>query len=232
MRFRFEFDSRATIMTLVGVVILLGLGTWQVKRLVWKQGIMADMQAQMALPPHPLPESVSAKDWNFRRASVTGTYLYEHERLLRPRVQNGVTGVELITPLTRISGGTVLINRGWIREADVTKAPRPEGIVQVSGIARGNFTRNFFTPDNNPPKGDWYWVDIPAMAADLTAVLPVVIFAPADENKILIGGQGVPALPNDHLQYAFFWYIMAFTLLMIYMVFSIKKVDDDSVSET
>ena len=228
---RFNFDVRAAITTFLGILVLSGLGLWQVQRLHWKEGIIARMQAQMAQPAQPLPENVEATEWTFRQASVTGTFLHDREMLLQSRVQNGVAGVELITPLARVSGGTVLVNRGWILEKDVARAPRPDGIVQVRGLVRGNFERGMFTPVNNAPSGKWYWEDIPAMTQGLSSPLPVIVFAGADDSKILIGGQGVPVLPNDHLQYAFFWFIMAFTLLIIYVVFSIEKVDHDGLSK-
>lgn len=230
MRLRFEFDFKTAVVALAAVLFLSGLGTWQVQRLHWKEGLIADLQAQMALPPQPLPEIVDSRDWTFRRASVTGTFNHEREMLLRPRMQDGIAGVEIITPLTRVSGGTVLIDRGWIREEDVKNAPRPQGIVHVLGLVRGNFEKEFFTPDNDPSKGQWYWVDIPAMTSGMAEALPVVLFAPDDGNKILIGGQGVPVLPNDHLQYAFFWFVMAFTLSVIYVVFSISRADEDDDS--
>ena len=44
-----------TLMTGFGVVLLLGLGTWQVQRLHWKEGLIAAREARLAAPPVDLP---------------------------------------------------------------------------------------------------------------------------------------------------------------------------------
>ena len=42
-------------MTAVMLVVLLGLGTWQVQRLAWKEAILAQIAQAEAAPPIPLP---------------------------------------------------------------------------------------------------------------------------------------------------------------------------------
>jgi surfeit locus 1 family protein len=43
------------LMSLAMVLVLLGLGTWQMHRLAWKQAILAQIAAAEAAPPLPLP---------------------------------------------------------------------------------------------------------------------------------------------------------------------------------
>ena len=40
---------------LVGAAILIGLGTWQVQRLHWKEGLIATAEAKIAMPAVALP---------------------------------------------------------------------------------------------------------------------------------------------------------------------------------
>lgn len=34
----------------------------------------------------------------------------------------------------------------------------------MEGVTRVSEPRSSFVPDNNPGKGEWYWVDVPALA--------------------------------------------------------------------
>lgn len=36
--------------------------------------------------------------------------------------------------------------------------------VQIIGVTRSSEDRSSFVPDNNAAKGEWYWLDVPAMA--------------------------------------------------------------------
>lgn len=94
---------------------------------------------------------------------------------------DGKNGFHLITPLVRTDGSTVLVDRGFIPEniAVRRKYSTPEGEVEIHGVLRESQARNSFTPDNNVDKGEWYWVDIAAMAnyagGESSNVQPVLI---------------------------------------------------------
>jgi len=101
--------------------------------------------------------------------------------LLGPRVLDGTNGFHLITPLVRTNGSTILVDRGFISEAAAAKGkyPTPGEVVEVHGMLRESQARNNFTPDNNPTKGEWYWVDIAAMSVyaggESSDVQPVLV---------------------------------------------------------
>jgi surfeit locus 1 family protein len=52
---RFRPRLGPSLATLVGVALRLGLGSWQVQRLHWKEGLIAARAAQLAAPHEPLP---------------------------------------------------------------------------------------------------------------------------------------------------------------------------------
>jgi len=43
---------------ILGVAVLVSLGKWQVDRLAWKEGVLADIEARISADPVPLPEEV------------------------------------------------------------------------------------------------------------------------------------------------------------------------------
>lgn len=86
--------------------------------------------------------------------------------LLGPRVRDGTQGYDLVVPLLRSNGSTVLVNRGFISK-DVSRDYTPPDAgseVEITALIRTSQKRNAFTPDNRPADGIWYWVDVDAMA--------------------------------------------------------------------
>ncbi len=217
----FKFRRIPTIATFCMVTVMLGLGFWQVERLAWKTALLARIESQMAATPVPLPEKLDTPhDWEFRPVSMAGQYLYDREFLVGPRTLDSRVGFHMIVPFRRISGGVVLVNRGWINNDLKKKADRPAGIVEVKGLVQLPH-KNYFTPDNVPASHQWYWIDTAAMAADakLENVSPEVVATVKSEAGVYpAGGALLLDIPNDHKQYAIFWFGMAFVMLAVYIL--------------
>jgi surfeit locus 1 family protein len=231
---RFRPGLAATLFTLIAVTIMVGLGTWQVERLAWKNALIDRIESGLRAAPAPLPARVeNPADWDFRRVSVTGQFLHDHELDLAARSMNGRIGYQIVTPLKRDDGTLVLVNRGWVPLEKRDPASRPEGLpagtVTVEGVARVPAERGWMQPDNDPATNMWFWYDIPAMATQAGEgageALPVVIEAGNAPNPggFPIGGQTNVNIANNHLQYAFTWYSLAITLIVIYFVFHWRR---------
>ena len=55
-----RFPWILTVLTVLGLILLIGLGVWQVERLKWKEGLIAAADAAAAKPPActtPVPAS-------------------------------------------------------------------------------------------------------------------------------------------------------------------------------
>ena len=228
---RFRPTLWATVFAVPTLLILLGLGTWQLERLQWKEALIAERQSGFAAAPTPLPAGdAAAQALLWRRVSVTGTFRHDQELYLAARSMRGNVGYHVLTPFDRTDGQTVLINRGWVSNEKKDPAARAEGqlpgTVTVEAIATPGGRRNWLTPENNAAKNVWLWTDIPAMAQHLGRPLqPVVAEAVAAPNPggFPIGGQTRIVLPNDHLQYALTWYMIAAGLIAIYVVYHRRK---------
>ncbi len=59
--------------------VLMGLGTWQVKRLAWKTDLLAHIENQMRRPPVRAGKISDAAAWEYRRVTLAGHFLYDHE---------------------------------------------------------------------------------------------------------------------------------------------------------
>ena len=107
-------------------------------------------------------------------------------------MRDGTKGFNVITPLKRLVGSTVLVDRGFVSDeyGDLERWRDPRQDVKevgVLGMLRTGQKRNNFTPDNNPEKGEWFWIDIDALASHAggqsQGVEPVFIESIFGENQ-------------------------------------------------
>lgn len=206
----------------LGVVILLGLGTWQLYRLRWKEGILAQIAAAEHSPPVPLTDHPPA----YGRVAVTGHFRFDQVIRLGVEVRDtprgSVMGYFQLVPLARDGAPTLLVNRGWVPDAPAAKVDDPEGTVTVTGYVRPPDHPGWFTPANDIPGRQVYALDPPAIAQalHLGAVAPfslTVLGAPTD-GQYPQPATGFPRPPNNHLSYAITWYSLAVVLVVIFVL--------------
>jgi surfeit locus 1 family protein len=230
---RFRPRLWPSVATLAALAVLLGLGSWQVQRLHWKEGLIAERAAQLAAPPAPLP--VTAADWrawDFRKVSVRGTFRHDLEQRFGAFTVHDQFGQHILTPLVRADGPAILVDRGFVpadrAAVETRRQGEVAGPVQITGIARyrGADRPGLFTPANQPHDRIWYWYDMQALARTVgLQLLPVVVEADATPNPggLPIGGQTMIDLPNNHLQYAITWYGLAAALVAVYIAFCLDR---------
>ena len=223
-----------TIIAGPGLALLLGLGTWQLERLEWKNALIAERDSRMAAPVASFDiDSQPLGPLNFRRVSVRGEFLHHQEFHLLSRTSKGRAGIHVVTPLIprpEIAGHpTILVNRGWVPNALSDPGRRHEGqtsgIVVVEGIARTEVGRQgWFAPENDPAGGVWHRLDV-GQISDVLGLPPFVIEAGPALNLggFPIGGQTRVQIRNDHLGYAIIWYTLAAALAVIYLLFVRQK---------
>jgi surfeit locus 1 family protein len=222
----------AGVLTLGGIGVLCTLGTWQVQRLEWKNEIIARLDAARTTPQtfsYRDLQTLDKETLPLAYGTVRGTLLSNKEVLVGPKTnEDGDIGYQLVTPL-KISGGTVLIDRGWVGEDSRYPKQRAHlkatGTVSFTGIARRP-DYNSFTSGNNPAGDMWFKTDVQqiATAKDLGDTAPLVIYAERADRKFdahrmnPIGW----APRNNHRQYAIFWFGMAGVLAAFYVFFQIR----------
>jgi surfeit locus 1 family protein len=219
-----------TLITLLGLVVLLGLGTWQLERLAWKQALIAELKARAQDPPMALPARITdAEALEFRPLRLQGRFLHDRELYLEARSHEGQPGLHVVTPLLLDDGRALLVDRGWVplarRAPGTRRAGQLAGRVTVAGQARiGGWTGyGFLRPDNDPEANVWLWMDLAPMAESAGLSKPVtglyLVAGPAaNPGGLPIGRAAEVGLPNDHLQYAITWYALALALLVVYLL--------------
>ena len=226
---------------LAGLAVLVGLGTWQVQRLAWKEAMIERATANRTAEPIPydglFPLEETGEDLEYRPVTVTGRFLHDRE-VYYFATYEGATGRFVYTPLERADGSIVWINRGFVLQPDVDPARREDGQVRgtvtVVGLAREAPSKkpNSLFPENEPEKRLFFWKDRDAMTAavglDPAQVLPFFVDAARDgphaAPRLPVGGVTRVEFPNNHLQYAVTWYGLALTLLLVGGAFLWRRV--------
>lgn len=218
-----------TLIALPAFLILIGLGIWQVDRLAWKTELLATIDARMSAPAVALPAAIDdPAAWDYRRVTVDGTLEPGQTLHLMSRVYAGQAGEQVIVPLVRDDverpGQIVLVDRGWVPNGWQPDAGTVEGT--VTGILHVPTRPGRFQPANDPEANTWFFVDLDAMASAVGAaeVFPLVLYQDAGPTDAPpIGGQLRVDLPNNHLNYAMTWFSLALVLLVIYVLFHLRR---------
>jgi surfeit locus 1 family protein len=218
------------IASALGFAILVGLSVWQFQRMQWKEGLLAQLAANAAAGPVDLATAEqlarNGGDIEFVKVRFRATYKHDAWKKMISTYEGG-QGWTIITPAVTTDGRAVIVDRGRIPGQILESFSKPEGEVEITGVARTYMHgQAMFDPDNDPAGNLWYWWDVPAMLRESNlpeglAPVPFVV-------QLLPGAasDGFPKPPepranlsNNHLGYAITWFGLALTLLGVAFVY-------------
>ena len=223
---RFRPQPGFTLLCLPLFLLLAGLGIWQLERLQWKLHLIAQIQGNMHAPEVSLDQALKLgpERAQYRRVAVSGTFDNAKENYVYTTGPEGHPGYHVLTPLRLGSGAAVMVDRGYVPLSLRVPASRPGsepgGVQQIVGVLRTPDKPGLFTPSPNLRDRVWFARDIAAMAQrdQLRLAASVVLEAVATRGRRWpAGGQTRVSLPNDHLQYALTWFLLAAALLLVYI---------------
>lgn len=228
-----------TAFAAIAFAVLVYLGFWQLQRLAWKEGLIAQIAERVDARPVPLEDAVAR--WNktgdveYVRVQARGRFLHDKERHLFS-VIDGKSGWRVFTPFETDGNAIVIADRGFVpdelKSADHRAAGQISGPVEIVALARRPETPGVFTPGNEADRNIWYWRDLEGMARsalssqDQSRVVPFFVemeaqSLPGDGPK---GGATRLKLSNNHLQYALTWFGLAGGLLVVVAVYVVNRV--------
>src|SRR5271166_1838332 len=219
-------SAMATVM----LAVLLGLGTWQVERLHWKQGVLAQIARAEAAPAVELP----AEPEPYSKVQVTGhlrgdlsaTYGAD----VRDTPAGTLLGTFLIEPLEHNDGDPILVDRGWVPDKRPGAIAQPDGDVTLQGYVRPSDAPGLFSATDNPAARQFYTLDAPAIGAALglrqVAPFILVVLGSPPPERYPDPERYLPRPPNNHLSYAITWYGLAIALVVIFILWARKVLSE------
>ena len=97
------------------ILVFIGLGTWQIIRLNWKNNLILEIENSLKNPPVELAQSNKE---NFLKIKTSGSIDFDKQIYLYNLNESGTPGFEVINPIT-IRDENFLINRGSASATDI-----------------------------------------------------------------------------------------------------------------
>lgn len=185
-----------TLIVAAAVATMIGLGIWQLQRASWKEGLLAEYSRAMAMPAVDLDPLLASgrplPELSFRRALVTCD-----ARDAAVEARAGRSGADTpgqsfyvaCRPGASGPAGRLRINAGWANRPDAARR------LTLSGIVAGRL--GVVEPDG---------------PITLTAATPAAPLATASEPP------AIDAIPNNHMFYAWQWFLFAAIAALIYVL--------------
>ena len=202
------------------IFVFIGLGTWQIIRLNWKNNLILEIENSLKNPPVELAQS---KKENFLKIKTSGSIDFDKQIYLYNLNESGTPGFEVINPIM-IGDENFLINRGWIpfekkgtNEINVFDQKNIIGTLKLQG------RKNIFKPDNDLDENYWFSLNRE----------DILKFTGKNFSKYIIYLDGNYQLPrpkkitanisNNHQKYAITWFSLALSILLLYLYFRKKN---------
>ncbi|VVM46943.1 hypothetical protein PS664_00587 [Pseudomonas fluorescens] len=222
---QFRPGIASTLVVLLLLPLMVGLGFWQLSRGHEKQRLLDSYAERRVAAPISSEQLDDTADPAFRRVRLRGQFDADHSVLLDNRMRDGKAGVELLQPFhDQASGLWLLLNRGWLPWPDRRTPPAfttPEQPLNLDAwvyVAPGQTFQLHADPAGAP------WPRL------LTALHPAALWAELGRNGFAYelraeAGPGtyettwpvVAMGPEKHLAYAVQWFAMALALLVLYL---------------
>jgi len=249
-----------TIITLLCVVIMFGLGIWQLERKAEKDIRLAQINERQSNRPYKLFEllleqTVSNKDADIQDFPVnfSGTAQMDSLFFIDNKIVSGKTGYQLVVPVMTIAGDIVLTNFGWLR-GNVRRGQLPSLTSQVTALF-SNQSRQFtgvvsypsmntMVSETNIAFGEFpallQQIDVMQIKQHLNAtgflmsgkLFPFVVnLSPQPNSEFVRNWQPVVMSPEKHLGYAVQWFGLGIAALTIYLLSLMKLINTKNNKE-
>ena len=197
------------IFGLGGFALLVSLGFWQVQRLHWKEGLLAEIDARIDASAVDLPAVIDPETDRFLPVRIEGRATGEGLLSVSTMADAGA-GYRVISAFETRDGRRIMVEEGWGGTSE-KDAPRPAVSMTVTSNVHWPDEADKYPPAPEIESGIWYARDVGPMAAALNTE-PVMVVARA------ITGTDARATPqpvtttgiaNNHLGYAVQWFGLA-----------------------
>ncbi|WP_458758259.1 SURF1 family protein [Afipia sp. TerB] len=225
-----------TIIALVMVGVLAGLGVWQLQRRDQKHALIAALTERLAAAPVSLPSDwkdlTAARD-EFRRVTFTATFenkpdvmVYSSGSAVRADISG--PGTWAFLPARLPDGRTVVINAGFVQNTMQDRAQQDRAVarlitgtpVAMTGYLRFSESAGLFTGHEDRAKRLWFVRDHHAMAEAMAwgdvAPFYIDLESPVPPSGVPKPGPLQVHLRDNHLQYAITWFGLALVVLIAF----------------
>lgn len=208
-------------LAIVFAIVCAFLSQWQFARNTERAGQLAMIEANYDQAPVALSALIPpgddfdpAEEW--RQVLLIGSYLTEHELLVRNRPHGGTRAFEVLVPFIDRSGQVLVVNRGWVPPGagdlpDLVPQPAPGEVEIVVRLRPGE---ELPRSGRTAPEGQLPTIHLPTVAmftgpATITSAYgQLVSESPAADPAPSVFSSPAED-PGPHLSYAIQWILFA-----------------------
>lgn len=233
--YRFKPSLRLTALTLILLPILISLGIWQLHRADYKAHLQAQYNTRAQMPPRWLSLVIPQADNHYLPVKLQGRFDTQHLIFLDNKIHNHQPGYQVLSPLRYDpQQPAVLVNLGWIAQGrDRSHLPSlklPTEAVLLAGIIAKLPQKGFALGANTDLHYQTWPLRLQQLDKDyLTQKLgyPIqpfmILLAPAQPYGFVRDWAPASLNPQMHLGYAVQWFALAVTLVILFIISSLKR---------
>lgn len=230
--YHFSIAGWLLFLSIALIGALIGLGIWQVHRAKEKTVWLEMMKAKSTATAH-IPTDLSAVA-DFSHIQLTGQLDNTQQLLLDNKFHQHRPGFHVLTAM-KMPGEArwVLLNRGWVprgyKRTDLPKLAPVNGRQTLSGIVYYPKKRLLLLSHQEDPSRSWPRImqrlDFAAFERVLKRpLMPFVLILDDKQSATMLRDwQPVIMMPARHYAYAFQWFALALTLLVIVIATNVRK---------
>lgn len=250
IKYRFCPQLVPSLVCLVLLAILITLGHWQWQRAKTKEFLQKRfLEASVGTVFNPDVISGLGRDAQGLRIALRGAFDNAHTVLLDNQMEGQAPGVHVLTLFRTSSGKAIFVNRGWM-PIGIGHLGEERALPNISSTRGGELSlegyvyfpseKQLVLKEDDYSKLVWpllvQKLDMPALASVMTDIdadvelAPFIVRLHPDAMAELTNQMprhwfvSSTMSPQRHRAYAFQWYGLALTLLVLYIIFSSEKV--------
>ncbi len=221
------------IVTIAFVIMFVELGKWQLSRADEKNEQHDKLENLAKEPVVTIPGTlIKLDDYEYREVEITGEFKSEHTIYIDNKTHKGHAGYHVLTPV-RISNSllSILVNRGWIATGGdrsiLPEVSSLQGETQVTGIVISPELRMLELSSQINPGPVWDNFDLQRYREVTGLELqPVMVLQKNETDDGLMRDWDRPESgAAKNLGYAFQWFSLAATAIIIFLVLNVKRTD-------
>lgn len=205
------------------LLVLVSLGTWQVKRLSWKEGLEKAWVENQKNPLILTSEKTLGEDILYRKIVLKGTLQENYHYLYASHpTKRSLYGYRILGALA-CQNEVVLVDLGWSETH--TPPTTLEKEITLTGIVMPGEKGSWWQVSSQGHDGLWVTYDLPNISKNIGTHSDIYfIRATFDsddylQHKLIRPDLSSPPFYNHHREYAMMWYGLAFSLIIIYLLF-------------
>ncbi len=206
------------------------MGNWQLERLEWKKNLIQEFNN--LAKEKPLSLSMGKMKYRnideFTKIITKGTVDRSKKIFFPAKTYNGKNGFFIASLLIDNHNNQYLIDEGWFEYSKLDYFKKNSDIIftEIIGYLRYPTEKKMFTPKNSPSTNEWYYYDLKEIQKYFKTEINQQFFIKnmsSYSEEFLLPSTAKHNFSNNHLQYAITWFLMSFSILIIYIIYLVRK---------